>query len=376
MKLNSLSIIATCLSFGLLACSNTGNKRSEKNTVSGKLTNLNSGNIYLEKISQKGFQPFDTASVNNDGTFSFDNPIDGISFYRLSLSQNNYCMLILEEGKEIKLETDANKLSELKKVDGSEESKLLNELSSQARKNYMRMDSLQKAFQTQATDANREELSKKLGGEYNAIRMEQMEVAKKFIDKHPDAYASLSAIEMLNPDEHTAYFEKVDNAVSKKFPKSDYVIAFHTRVADMKRLAIGSPAPELTMDSPDGKKVSVSQFKGKVLLVDFWASWCRPCRAENPNVVKMYAKLHPQGLEILGVSLDQNKDAWLKAIDSDKLTWNHMSDLAQWNSAATKIYGITGIPMTYLIDRDGNIAAKGLRGEELEKKVEELLQKK
>ena len=111
------------------------------------------------------------------------------------------------------------------------------------------------------------------------------------------------------------------------------------------------------------------------MLVDFWASWCGPCRQENPNVVRIYNQYHEKGFEILGVSLDKSKEKWVEAIAKDKLTWNHVSDLGQWSSAVVPLYGITGIPLTILVDRNGNIAAKSLRGKELESKVAELLVK-
>ena len=114
-------------------------------------------------------------------------------------------------------------------------------------------------------------------------------------------------------------------------------------------------------------------IKGKVKVIDFWASWCGPCRGENPNVVKMYEKFHPKGLEILSVSLDEDKEAWLKAIEDDKLTWNHVSDLKGWENAAAQLYCVNGIPHLVVLDENNVIVAKDLRGEELQNKVAELL---
>ncbi len=152
----------------------------------------------------------------------------------------------------------------------------------------------------------------------------------------------------------------------------DDVNMMANRLQSIKNLMIGVQAPDFTLETPDGKQVSLSSYKGKYVLVDFWASWCRPCRAENPNVVAMYNHYKDKGFEVLGVSLDQNKDAWKKAIEDDKLTWQHVSDLKGWQSAPAAQYGITSIPHSVLIDRNGKIIARQLRGELLGAKLEEI----
>ena len=132
-------------------------------------------------------------------------------------------------------------------------------------------------------------------------------------------------------------------------------------------------APDIELPSPDGFALRLSDLRGKVVLVDFWASWCRPCRMENPNVVRLYQRFHDKGFEIFSVSLDQSRDAWLKAIQDDGLLWpHHVSDLRGWNSTAGRLYGISSIPATVLVDRQGNIVARNLRGSELEKKLTEI----
>ncbi|MFL5808383.1 MAG: peroxiredoxin family protein, partial [Flavisolibacter sp.] len=144
-------------------------------------------------------------------------------------------------------------------------------------------------------------------------------------------------------------------------------------IAYSKVGAVGTEALEFTQNDVDGKPVSLSSFKGKYVLLDFWASWCRPCRAENPNVVKAYAKFKDKNFTVLGVSLDQQKDAWLKAISADRLTWNHVSDLQYWNNSVAQMYHIESIPGNFLIDPNGKIIAKDLHGEELQTKLCEVI---
>lgn len=144
------------------------------------------------------------------------------------------------------------------------------------------------------------------------------------------------------------------------------------KLTAMKGISIGGEAPDFSQATPEGAELSLSDLRGKIVLVDFWASWCGPCRRENPNVVRLYNRYKDQGFEILGVSLDRDRDRWLKAIDADKLTWRHVSDLKGWSNSVAKMYGVRSIPHTILLDAEGKVIARNLRGESLARKLEEL----
>jgi peroxiredoxin len=166
-------------------------------------------------------------------------------------------------------------------------------------------------------------------------------------------------------------YKEVRDALAPKYAENPYVKHLTERLKGV--LAPGMEAPEIAMSDPEGVTRRLSDLRGKVVLIDFWASWCSPCRRENPNVVKLYNKYKDQGFEIFSVSLDKDGNAWRKAIKDDGLAWpNHVSDLKQWQSAAGRTYGIMSIPATVLVDREGKIIARNLRGAELEKQLQEI----
>jgi peroxiredoxin len=208
-----------------------------------------------------------------------------------------------------------------------------------------------------------------LSGQVKKIQME-------FIQSHPASFVVPTLLRSLAYEMSGTELESAISALDPAVAKSPVITDLKARVAVMKSVEIGKKAPDFTQNDPNGKPVTLSSLTGKnILLIDFWAAWCGPCRAENPNVVKVYNEFKDKGFDILGVSLDRAAADWTKAIADDKLTWTQVSDIQYWNNAAAKLYGVNSIPASFLLDKNGVIVARNLRGEELYNKVKELVGK-
>jgi peroxiredoxin len=224
----------------------------------------------------------------------------------------------------------------------------------------------------QKGDVNTQEAIK---AEYNNLNARFIDGLKNFIKTHPKSAVSGYIIynDMNNPNIQLKDVEEALGYIDPGIQNTKFIKLATKRVKDIRGTTVGYEATDFSQPTPDGKKVSLSDFRGKVVLVDFWASWCRPCRMENPNVVAAYNRFKDKGFTVLGVSLDSNRDPWIAAIQQDNLTWTHISDLKGWGNEVGKLYGVTGIPQNFLIDREGKIIAKDLRGAALDEKLAEII---
>lgn len=370
--------ILISLSVILLLSFCDGNKKNSSFQLKGTLSDSKAETLYLEKLGSAKQVIIDSVILDENGNFEFTNYTPKIGFYRIKTNDKNFAMLVLDSADKVTITGSVKDLGNTFKVEGSPETTIFIEYNNLSKSRDIKLDSLNKAFQllmeTNKMDSKRmDSLSAIFEGPYNSIINQSNILMVDKISKNTNMYSSIMAIQALDPDKYSDLYKSLDAGLSKKFPNDKNVIMFHEVVERMLSTNIGQFAPEISLPSPDGKEIALSSLKGKLVLIDFWASWCGPCRKEMPNVVKIYSKFKNKGFEIYGVSLDQDKEKWMEAITKDGINWPQVSDLKYWDNVAAKIYNVQGIPYTVLIDKDGKIIAKNLRGQELEKKIAEVL---
>lgn len=353
-----------------------------KFTVIGDVAGMPEANVYLEEIGIEELVVIDSVHVGTDGKFELKGTATEPRLYRLRFPSGRYILLSLSQGN-VKVTATWDNIENYQ-VSGSDGSESLKKLLLLVRGHMRDLNEMQIVTDSLRAKGDEDKLASAMAS------IKDMNVSlTRYIEQYADTTTHLPnaifAAQILNPQAESQFLESFVQSLHARFPDSKLADEFTAKYNEMAEainrqnqaapatVANGSPAPEITLQTPEGKLVSLSSFKGKYVLIDFWASWCGPCRQENPNVVKAYNAFKNKNFTILGVSLDDNKDKWLAAIKKDNLTWTHISDLKGWQSVAARDYNVNGIPANFLVNPDGIIIASNLRGAELSTKLAEIL---
>lgn len=340
-------------------------------TISGTIANHEGEYVYLSELGANVMIPLDSAKISPNNSFLISTNIEKSNFFQLSNGAKQYTILILEPNEVVELDLDAQRMLQPAKVKGSPISMQFYSILQNVNQFDAAQQQLNAEYEKYVGTAQQDSVGQVLSRQYEAIKIQKEEYLKKEISNSP-SLASLIFLENIDIEQNLDLYIKLDKILYAKYPDNLFVKDVHNKVESKMRLAPGSAAPEINLPDQEGNNIALSTLKGKVVLIDFWASWCSPCRRENPNNVRLYEKYKSKGFEIYGVSLDKERSSWVKAIKDDKLTWTHVSDLRYWQSVAAKKYGVSSIPFTVLIDKEGNVIEVGLRGAALEQKLEQI----
>jgi peroxiredoxin len=336
--------------------------------VTGKISNAApQSKVYLFSLDKNNAVAVDSTILSEKGEFKFSHATPSVNFFKVTANQNEY-MIIAKNGDDIKLEADLSNKDMDYKLSGAEEADKLQELNVNKNKYTAKMAEIQRQFeeQVEAQPEKREEIASKMRPALMRETEGLVNFILKFANDNPESLASFYAINSLNPSDYENEFIAYSDKIKSSFNDNASVTEFLVRMAKLKTVQIGQFAPAFTIKKVDGSTVSLADFKGKYVLLDFWASWCMPCRQENPNVVKAYNKYKDRNFTIFSVSLDKDPAAWKQAIAADNLTWTHAGELSDFEGPTVRLYQVEAIPSSFIIDPAGKIIAKNLRGDELD----------
>ena len=343
--------------------------------VRGKIDGSDSITFYLQKRDAGKTITLDSA-ISKKGSFTMKGgAVDYPQLIQLVAGNTRKRTAFYLENSEITITGNIDSLFNAR-ITGS---KSQDEYNSFIESNKALSDMYSKTYQEYQASrrSNDAEHLAQLEKQADSIQNEMLKLQKDFVRKHPASYVTPAILASLSYEMEPDELESMINGLDSSIVALPLIKGLKDRLVMMKSVAVGQKAPDFTMNDPNGNPVSLSSKLGpKLLLIDFWAAWCNPCRQENPNVVKVYNAFHKKGFDVLGVSLDRKKEDWVKAIADDKLTWTHVSDLNYWGNEAAKLYAVNSIPANFLLDDKGIIIGRNLRGDDLYNKVKEILDKK
>ena len=365
------------LTLSIISCNNL---KDNEFLISGTANGIENGKkVFVEIQDENGVIAKDTGVIEN-GKFELKGSTDNIDlgFIRIENEKINL-PIILEEGKiKINIVKDSLQKSTIEGTFNNDKFQKFNNESVAILEKVKKFEKENNPKMQKALAAKDTVTVNKIKKEYQNFQNDMNDYSKAFIKNNPDAFISVLLLEnflmreYIPATEIKSFYDKLD----KKLVNTKSAQNIKKTLDLMLAVVVGKPAPKFSAKSPEGKLISLDESLGKVTIVDFWASWCAPCRKENPNVVALYNEYHSKGLNIIGVSLDQDATKWKDAIAKDKLSWTHVSNLKYWDEPIGKQYGISSIPATFILDAKGNIVAKDLRGDALRAKVKELLDAK
>lgn len=361
-------------------------------TITGEVKNYRSKKLYLSHLTVDKIEKTDSVTIEK-GQFSFTGKTEVPDFYILQTEDNDYITLIIKPGEEIRIFADASDFSHNYEIEGSVDSRNIKELNLTLQRNIEKIDSINRVYRQYLNSRRLPAIKQQLDSTFESIIESHRHYTIRFIENNMNSIASVMALYqqitprmyVLDPIDDISYFEKVDSSLYAKYPESEAIQALHKEVIRNRRkinnnlassgnVAIGSIAPEIALPNPEGDTIPLSALRGNIVLLDFWASWCKPCREENPNLVDNYDEYSDEDFEIYQVSLDRTRQDWVDGIQEDNLDWIHVSDLKYWDSRVVNLYNLSAIPANFLLDRQGRIIAKNLRGEQLSQRLEQIFE--
>lgn len=349
---------------------------AQKATVQGSISgNEAIKSVYVNAVQGNKVVPVDTVALDSKGGYQLSLNADAPVMYILTFPIDRTPMIHLMVKNKDKVSMNLKYVPEFNYMEvteakGSKDAIVYKQFNNTILKGIRGNEELNTEYSLPSTSDDRR---KAIENQFQIIQALQDQEVEKIVTQNKDCVMSAFLVTYFDrkyADYHTAY-KAVRDALVKTYPADPFVQ--HVDAMIKQNIIIGSEAPDIVMKDPEGKERKLSSLRGNVVLLDFWASWCGPCRGENPNVVKLYHKYNQKGFEVFSVSLDRTHDAWVNAIKADGLVWpNHVSDLKGWTSSGGATYGVMSVPTTILIDREGKIIAKNLRGEELARKLAEI----
>jgi len=379
------------LNFAIVACSSSSEEAAAQKKKGYELkgrfkTFKNINKIELTEVSFEGVKTIDSTQIDEKGEFNFKGTGSTPRFYLIRYSNSTNIPVYLDSTTHLEIVIEPENREIPFTVKGDKNNEELQYYFLRNNESYKSISEMSQKFRSgQMPDS----LKGSMESTMQALFDERAKKLQKLVaDREPSAGAVFCALYLIPPPgqdqqqsmqilesylkEFEVFYVDLDKKHFERFGKEPSFARIHKFVKAQSSTAIGTEMENFTLNNPDGKPISLKDFRGKYVLVDFWASWCRPCRMENPNVLKAYAKYHSKGFEVLGVSLDNDKAKWVAAIKSDGLDWAQVCEMKAWDADIARKFNVSSIPFSVLVDKNGKIVGKNLRGEALDEKLKEV----